>query len=357
MTHPPTATGRPGRIPVGLVLLAAAAAALLLPGEPVSADKAEDALAKYDKPVDQAIDRALVFLAKQQLKTGAFRCGRSPVAVTGLSVMAFLAKGHTPGVGPYGEVINKGIDFLLTQQRKNGVFPPQMYSHAIATLTLSEVSGMVDEQRQEKIDPALGKALKVIVAAQKVKKGKPHQGGWRYAPNSADSDISCTGWALMSLRSARNNGAEIPKSAIDQAVQFVTNCRFRDGGFGYQPGGASGLARTGTALLCLELCGKHRDKLSLGAGDWILKHLPKSFGEAFFYYGLYYSSQGMFQLGGEHWVRFATHMYEMMLKFQRKDGSWPQGSSHEAQAGPCYATAMAVLAMSVTYRQLPIYQR
>ena len=50
-------------------------------------------------------------------------------------------------------------------------------------------------------------------------------------------------------------------------------------------------------------------------------------------------------------------MYEMMLKFQRKDGSWPQGSSGEAAPGPCYSTAMGVLAMAVTYRQLPIYQR
>ncbi len=39
------------------------------------------------------------------------------------------------------------------------------------------------------------------------------------------------------------------------------------------------------------------------------------------------------------------------------DGSWPQGISSEATAGRCYSTAMGVLAMSVSYRQLPIYQR
>jgi hypothetical protein len=44
----------------------------------------------------------------------------------------------------------------------------------------------------------------------------------------------------------------------------------------------------------------------------------------------------------------------MMLKYQGKDGSWPEASS---RAGPCYATAMSVLALSVSYRQLPIYQR
>ena len=47
----------------------------------------------------------------------------------------------------------------------------------------------------------------------------------------------------------------------------------------------------------------------------------------------------------------------MMLKFQQPDGSWPQGSAQEGSVGLCYSTAMGVLSMSVSYRQLPIYQR
>jgi hypothetical protein len=47
----------------------------------------------------------------------------------------------------------------------------------------------------------------------------------------------------------------------------------------------------------------------------------------------------------------------MMLQFQKPDGSWPDAAGGEGNAGPCYATAMSVLAMSVSYCQLPIYQR
>ena len=65
----------------------------------------------------------------------------------------------------------------------------------------------------------------------------------------------------------------------------------------------------------------------------------------------------MFQLGDRYWERWAVNMYDMMLKYQRKDGSWPQGGSAEAIAGTTYSTAMGVLAMSVSCRQLPIYQR
>jgi hypothetical protein len=47
----------------------------------------------------------------------------------------------------------------------------------------------------------------------------------------------------------------------------------------------------------------------------------------------------------------------MMIKYQEKDGSWPQGAANESSAGICYSTAMSVLALTVSYRQLPIYQR
>jgi len=331
------------------------------------ADKAAAVLAKYKVPVDNAIEAALAYLAKSQLEDGTFPGGMPKnSAITSLAVMAFLAKGNTPGVGPYGEVINNGIDAVLASQQSNGLLSAGSrshgsfgYSHCICTLMLSEITGMVDPKRQEKVDVALGKALKLILSAQRVKKKQSRdQGGWRYQHTSPDSDISCTGWALMSLRSARNNGADIPGEAIAQALKYVMNCRASDGGFCYQSNRSGpGLARTGTALLCLELCGQHGSKVCLQAGDWILRNLQRKYGDSNFYYGLYYSAQGMFQLGGEHWEKFGAHLYEMMLRFQQKDGSWPQGSGHEAKAGPCYATAMSVLAMSVSYRQLPIYQR
>lgn len=330
-----------------------------------SADDEPPALAKYQEQVDKAVDKALAYLKTQQAADGSFASGsmKGSTAVTSFAVMAYLAKGHTPGNGEYGDVINKGIDYILSQQKKEGMLvgpaPSHgpMYCHTIATLMLSEVSGMVDDARQKKIDKVLPVALKIIISAQQVKKPPAQQGGWRYSPQAVDSDISCSGWALMGLRSARGNGAQVPKEAIEQAVKFIMNCRMPDGGFAYQPGGGSGLARTGTGLLCLELCGRHGDKATTAAGDWILKHLPRNVGEDFFYYGLYYCSQGMFQLGGQHYEKWATHMYEMMLKVQKPDGSWPQGAGNEAAPGTCYSTAMTVLAISVSYRQLPIYQR
>ncbi|MBL7139409.1 MAG: terpene cyclase/mutase family protein [Planctomycetes bacterium] len=365
------AAARPRRLArLGRILLAACVAAVSLAGQPLGApgDEASPALAKYHERIDESIDRALAWLAHEQRDDGSWTessQSRNSSGIAGLCVMAFLAKGHTPGVGPYGEAINKGVDFLLANQEPNGLLVRgreghgAMYSHSIAALALSEVSGMVDAERQKRIDKALSAALRLILAAQQMPKDRNHAGGWRYNHDSRDSDISCTSWAIMALRSARNNGAAVPTEAIDRGLEYIMNCQVtRDGGFAYQPGGGSGWGRTGTALLCLELCGRHRDRAALMAGEWILKNLPDQYGRGdHFSYAMYYCSQGMFQLGDEYWERWATRMYEIMLRAQEKAGNWPQARENVGEGANYYTTAMAVLAMSVSYRQLPIYQR
>jgi len=352
-------------VAIACVLLLLAAGSSGVPQTPAArAAETPRPLEEYSEEADAAIERGLAWLAQQQIDNGSFgNGGQNNTAIASLCIMAFLANGHTPGVGPYGDVINKGIDFVLGSQKENGLLVDRrlgsgpMYSHAISTLFLSEVSGMVDPERQQKIDAVLPRALEVILAAQKVRKNPRQQGGWRYHPTSKDSDISCTGWPLMALRSARNNGAAVPGEAIGEGIKFVMNCRNRDGGFAYQPGQSSGLARTGTALLCLELTGHLGEEATIQAGDWILAHPQRRHTDNFFFYGLYYCAQGMFQLGGDYWDKFARHMYETVLPLQRENGSWPGGSGSENRAGACYSTAMVILALSVPYAQLPIYQR
>jgi hypothetical protein len=47
-------------------------------------------------------------------------------------------------------------------------------------------------------------------------------------------------------------------------------------------------------------------------------------------------------------------MYNFWIPKQGSDGSWRGSGEEESQA---YATSMMILAFSVPYRQLPIYQR
>jgi hypothetical protein len=156
----------------------------------------------------------------------------------------------------------------------------------------------------------------------------------------------------MALRSARINGAPVPREAIDQAIDYTQRSfHEQSGGFEYQPGrGSVRYALSGAAILCLELTGHHRTEMTLKGGDYIMKPLR---GRGFisgghYHYGLYYCSQAMFQLGDDYWVPFAEKMYQETLKRQGDNGSW-------RNAG--YETSMSILALTVAYRQLPIYQR
>ena len=317
--------------------------------------------------VDRSIERGLKFLASKQRPNGAFpeQYGES-AAIPALVGMAFLSKGHLPGSEPYGAVVENCVDYVLDcadmgpQARFRGYMGQQgggrMYAHSIATLFLSEASGMVDPARQARIDAVLPHAVKVIIDAQGQRKSHPsHLGGWRYTPDASDSDLSCSGWALMALRSARLNGAVLPGDAIEKAVLYIRRSqRQNDGAFSYQGNtGAFSETLTGAAILCIELCGSHLDPDALKGAQFVRKTFRRALvGGGNSFYGLYYTAQGLFQLGGEAWAEFEPWMYETYFKKQQPDGSWTGENN-----GPVYCTSMAVLAFTVPYRMLPIYQR
>jgi len=267
--------------------------------------------------VDPAVDRGLKYLARVQKKDGSYpgnygdSCG-----VPALAGMAFLSRGHMATEGEYAGALNKVIDFLLSRQDAEGLYTGgqygsgPMYGHTIATLFLSEISGMVDPDRQKKINKSLSRALSLILRAQAVKKNERHQGGWRYHPKSSDSDTSCSGWALMALRSAKLNGAEVPDQAITDALAYLyRNYSKTKGFFGYTSPNSKKNSLTGMGLLCLELCGEHGKPETIKAADFILESYRTLEGSQFEFYGNYYNAQ------------------------------------------------MMTLAFTVPYRQLPIYQR
>ena len=320
--------------------------------------RADDEVSR-DERIDRSIRRGLAFISRGQTETGTFDShpARNYTGIPALCGMAFLAVGDVPGPTPNGALLERIIDHLLERARDDGYLGTnggKMYSHCISTLFLCEVSGMVDTNRQAKIDALLPKAVRIILDAQAVKKSPLHQGGWRYEPNSGDSDMSCSGWALMALRSARLNGAPVPDKAIDDAVGYLL--RHHDtntGTFGYQDTRSNAEKLTGAGLLCLELCGRHGHPATQRAARYLGQNFPRLQNVDRRFYGMYYASQGLFLIGGETWQNFSEWMYAYWIPRQAPDGHWDMGED----GCPYYQTALVVLAFTVPYRQLPIYQR
>ncbi|NQU74729.1 MAG: hypothetical protein HQ546_00270, partial [Planctomycetes bacterium] len=112
--------------------------------------------------------------------------------------------------------------------------------------------------------------------------------------------------------------------------------------------------------LCRELSGHHNDEINRRCGQYLIGVWPLDprsgpVGTSYHAYNTYYVTQALFQLGGKHWEQFAPRLYTYLVKYQRSDGGWT--GWRDPSYGPLYSTSMYVLALTVSYCQLPIYQR
>lgn len=359
-------------------LLGPAAPAADAPPPPAAPVPADPQAAAQKAKVQAAVDRALTYLRTHQRGDGAIVDNQTPMATTSLAIMAIMSAGHLPDdPTPEGEAIRKALAFILLPKHQDPVTGymgasdgSRMYGHGITALMLAEVLGMgIDEQQDRLIRQHLYKAVDLILWAQTQKKpdNVGQYGGWRYEPNSGDSDLSVTVWQVMALRAAKNAGMEVPKKAVEDAVRYLKgtyhSARAADGspkdlksGFAYQTGGGPTYSTAAEGLLALQVCGAYEIPEVKGAADYLLGFTldPNT---SFFFYGTYYYSQGMYQRGGKHAEAARKNVEECLLAKQNPDGSWVAKNGGEGGLGPVYATAMAVLSLSIEYHYLPIYQR
>lgn len=320
------------------------------------------ALAVDDAAVDEAIVRALRLLASQQNATGSWNVditGES-TAATSLSVMAFLAAGHVPGEGPYGQIIDRGVEYVLSHQEANGMIIDRrghgpMYDHGISTLMLAEITGMTSKEKAAPLRRVLENGVRVILKAQQVRKGRRESGGWRYQLNSEDSDLSVTGWQLLALRAAKDIGCDVPVERIEQAVGYVKKCA-SGRGFGYQPGNGATSTLTAAGVLCLQVCDHFEDR-EVEGGIEFLQRQPLRYDQEWYFYGAYYHAISGYKFGGPDWERTKSLLFQDLLVNQHPLGGWEAKNGNERAQGRVYSTALGVLALTVEYGYLPIYQR
>lgn len=325
------------------------------------------------RETEQAVALALDWLARHQSADGRWdgtyfdsSCGEcggvqqatSDIALTGLALLCFLGTDHTHlDDGPYRDVVGRGLDWLLSRQkRRGGLLGDQesLYSHGIAIMALAECYGLTGDQRL--LGP-VKKGVEFIYAAR-----NRDQGGWRYLPGQY-GDTSMLGWLMMAVVSAQRANVDVPDGAFDVARRWMglVSKPGRPGQYAYQPTRPVTPAMTAEGMFVWQLLGARRTQRRMaGSAEYLVRHLPKWRTGANTYYW-YYATMALFQHQGPEWAKWNEAVKEELLAHQvtrgKAAGSWQTKDRWSQYAGRIYQTALCTLTLEVYYRYLPSFVR
>lgn len=325
---------------------------------------------------EEAVDRALAYLAKHQLGDGSWSlrlteppCGGKCThgtpdinpyryGATGLSLLCFLGRGNTQREGPYQEEVRAGIYFLVSNaiQTPNGLrfagLQSQfaMYEHGIATLALCEAYQLTEDEDLREICQL---AVDYIAYAQH------SDGSWNYDPKSP-GDLSIACWQMMALKSAsaaRLRISDYTLQAFDKYLDRVSepdHVRYR---YRNNPPSPT-MTSVGILMRFYRGWGLTDPKISRGLG--ILIDRGPSPSDAYFNY---YATQDLYHVGGRAWQLWNDSMRDYLVESQAKrgheSGSWffeEHPDLHNGIGGRLYVTAMCTLTLEIYYRYLPIHE-
>jgi hypothetical protein len=308
---------------------------------------------------------------------------QSTVALTGYAVLAFLGAGYDhKTANRYRQVVRLGLDWIVANQKPDGLLGSRNYEHPIATMALAEAYAMTS-------DPALRepaqKAVDLLVSRQNQDASGGYGLGWDYTTPTNRNDSSVTGWCVMALKSAYAGGLTIGNSMEGAKTWLEKSWKAANPGWaGLDPyTGVSdfpytwdtssnvflhtfnspklerGLGRdcAPMGLVCAVFLGHRSGDIMLETlGNHVVEYqTPQKFPTNTYY--LYYNTMGVFQLGGKRWEAWNNKVRDLLVNAQRKgngcfDGSWDftTGDFTGAANGRLLSTAYCTLSLEVYYR-------
>ena len=328
---------------------------------------------------EEAVVKSLKWLQKQQNRDGSWGDGPQnyKCAMTGLSLLSYLAHCETPLSEDFGDTVLKGISFLVDQGMKSPVISlvPQMnevsYDHAIATYALCEAYTFC---KQMDI-PSIANLEQVVTkAVDQIMKGQNANGGWAYNYNTqpgAHTDLSVTGWNVQALKAAEHGGIKPTKgdirSTLRKASSYVRKNVMPDGKFAYKENGNMPRSSlVGVGVLSLQMTGNGSDSAARKGLDWIknnVKTLQWGQGSGTEnvksnLYMHYYCVQAAMNRGGDVWTSYNKAFRDAVLSGQNADGSFRKNdvgyvSGMTGKSENIYRQCLATLMLETYYRFLP----
>lgn len=333
---------------------------------------------------EEALQRGLQWLAVNQGAEGNWSSNDLGLVSTG--ALAFLAAGHLPGRGEYGQTVDRSVDYVLHNVDPRGLLnisEPRrgMYNHGLSTFVLGQIYGTSNDPR---IGPTLDRALKLIAETQ------CDDGGWDYVARRQPRghDLSLVVMQALALRSAVDSGLEVPPEVVEKAIRCVRehytpqNCppgadeeeqKRHKGQFTYTKGGGNAsVAMAAAGVVCLQEFGQYDDWRIEKNMDVIARAIqekadPEGAGRSqrapFDPYTMYYVAQALYQVGGEHWEENYPRLRDSVVASQiraadepQRDGMWRASGHVGGKPGDLYATAVCCFVLAIPNRYLPILQ-
>ena len=331
---------------------------------------------------EQALERGLQWLARTQTREGNWES--NDLGLVSLGALAFLSAGHLPGRGPYGEQVERALDYVIRHAKPSGLLNAadgqrDMYNHGLATFVLGQAYGMTDNPELGRL---LEKSLKLIANTQ------CDDGGWDYRARrqTHGHDLSLVVMQAKALRSAVDSGLEVRSDVVRLAIQSVREhykaengaaqlddlARLGPGQFTYD-GNRGTVAMAACGVVCLQEFGQYDDWRIPKNIALITKEVARESnrlngvretGELLFdAYTLYYVGQALYQVGGETWKTNYPLLRDQLVRAQiskpnqaTDDGSWRDTRWVHGKPGHLYGTAVGCFILALPNRYLPILQ-
>ncbi|MDE0480966.1 MAG: terpene cyclase/mutase family protein [Candidatus Poribacteria bacterium] len=211
----------------------------------------EDA-AKYEKlnkQVIASIDKGLEWLKTQQREDGLFEGspGEGHPGITALAITAFLRHPQKKYSDEKHPFIQKAIDALIAMQHENGAIYDVNKQPALPNYTTSiSVMALSSTENPKKYEDVIKKAQGFIKSLQIQDEESVYYGGIGYGSRESVHDLSNLNLAIQALKESGSDDEEV----WNKAIKFLERTQNRsesndqkwagnDGGFIYSPDGES----------------------------------------------------------------------------------------------------------------------
>ena len=315
-----------------------------------------------------SLERGLENLSQTQTSDGNW--GTKDLGVVSMGVLAYMSDGHAPGRGKYGSILERALDYVLTNAKPSGLLNingegRDMYNHGLSTFVLGQAYGMTNNDR---VGPVLDRALTLIIKCQ------GPDGGWDYkAAPIGGHDLSLAVMQAKALRSAVDSGFSVPPAVTDLAIRHVRRYyapaegdrnlpeeeqKKRPGQFTYDGNyGRKTLAMAAAGVVCLQEFAQYDDWRIPKNIDVIEAAIAEAAanpagGLGMDAYTLYYVAQALYQVGGEPWQRSYPLLREKIIRSQNQVKNTPAYGGW----GDIYQTSVCCFVLAIPNRYLPILQ-